>query len=381
MNIFKVLANGDGSINEANVSAFLGYLLDPKADHALGFEFLKLFLEPVLDGEDFDIDKYDYQIFYEQAFREGSSSKQIVDVVIVCYSTEQGTGKESFVKEFLKNNKTVERLFLIENKIRAGSMTTGQLMAQFQSSVSELKGDLEEEQIYSIYVTPEDDKLSAEFEQASSINPTHILWDSIGSEVTTIKSMLKEILQRESQGDAEALNEYTNHTIKAFIQFIATDFRSEKEDEKKRREPGQNRLDAIELNKTHRIEEKLHTLRNHLIYTIPGLSKEISTPDLSKPSHPKLQIKRNGILLQIASNSRSRDKVGFWFTIDRDSEKSRKQLELLAKRLGIIIKKPKVTYGSYCKTEEMKTARLFSNPDRIAELVRSCLNLIEEHLG
>ena len=73
MNIFKVLANGDGSINEANVSAFLGYLLDPKADHALGSEFLKRFLEVISeDEESFEESFYDldYQIFYEQAFKE-----------------------------------------------------------------------------------------------------------------------------------------------------------------------------------------------------------------------------------------------------------------------------------------------------------------------
>lgn len=379
MNIFKVLANGDGSINEANVSAFLGYLLDPKADHALGFEFLKLFLEPVLDGEEFDVEQYDYQVFYEQAFKEKDSSKQIVDIVIVCYSTDQGTGRESLMKEFLLNSKKIERLFLIENKIRAGSLKSGQLVAQFQSSVAEL-GDWKD-QIHSIYVTPEDSKLSAEFEQASSINPTHILWDAKDSEVTTIKLMLKDILQRESQGDAEALNEYTNHTIKAFIQFIATDFRSEKEDEKKRREPGQSRLDAIELNNTHGIEEKLQKLRSHLIQSIPWISDHISTPDLSKPGLPKLELKQQGVLLQIASNSSSRDKVGFWFSIDRDVKNSRQQLDKLAKGLGVEVKKPEVKNGSYCKTEEMKTTLLFSSPDRITDLVRSCLDLIEEHLS
>ena len=41
MNIFKILASGDGTINEPNVSAFLGYLLNPKEDHGLRDEFLK----------------------------------------------------------------------------------------------------------------------------------------------------------------------------------------------------------------------------------------------------------------------------------------------------------------------------------------------------
>lgn len=111
MNIFKILANGDGTINEPNVSAFLGYLLDPKADHALGYEFLKAFLEPVLAGEDFKVEKYDYQIFYEQAFKEENAKKQIVDVVIVCYEVQLGTGRESFVKEFMANSKNLKKSF------------------------------------------------------------------------------------------------------------------------------------------------------------------------------------------------------------------------------------------------------------------------------
>ena len=45
MNIFRVLAQGDGSINEPNVSAFLGYLLNPGEDHGLDSLFLEEFLK------------------------------------------------------------------------------------------------------------------------------------------------------------------------------------------------------------------------------------------------------------------------------------------------------------------------------------------------
>lgn len=48
MNVFKVLSSGHGNVSETNISAFLGYLLNPKADHGLNAEFLKSFLEPVL---------------------------------------------------------------------------------------------------------------------------------------------------------------------------------------------------------------------------------------------------------------------------------------------------------------------------------------------
>lgn len=44
MNIFKILASGDGSINEPNVSAFLSYLINPNEDHGLRNHFLKKIL-------------------------------------------------------------------------------------------------------------------------------------------------------------------------------------------------------------------------------------------------------------------------------------------------------------------------------------------------
>ena len=41
MNIYKTLATGDGRIDEANVSSFLGYWLDPNEDHGINDELLK----------------------------------------------------------------------------------------------------------------------------------------------------------------------------------------------------------------------------------------------------------------------------------------------------------------------------------------------------
>ena len=44
MNIFKILSDGDGSIKEPNVSAFLAYLLDPTQSHGLGTKFFEKFV-------------------------------------------------------------------------------------------------------------------------------------------------------------------------------------------------------------------------------------------------------------------------------------------------------------------------------------------------
>ena len=47
MNIFHVLSQGRGRLNEENLSAMLGFLLSPKQTHGLGDLFLRRFLEAV----------------------------------------------------------------------------------------------------------------------------------------------------------------------------------------------------------------------------------------------------------------------------------------------------------------------------------------------
>ncbi len=119
MNIFKILANGGGSISETNVSSFLGYLLDPSEDHALGYEFIKRFLACFIAEDEFSDKEFysaDYQIFYEQAFKEEGKSANIVDLVIVSYTTDLGVGKRRLVHNFIRNTKNINRIYLIENE-------------------------------------------------------------------------------------------------------------------------------------------------------------------------------------------------------------------------------------------------------------------------
>jgi len=234
MNIFKILATGDGSINEANVSAFLGYLLDPKADHALGDEFLKRFLKSLdKSNELFEDDFYDldFQIFYEQAFKEENNAKQIVDLVIVGYQTKMDSGKESIIHDFIANSKEIKKIFLIENKIRKGSLTKEQLIKQYKSTIHQIP-DKYASSVTSIYLTPDEDKYVEEFNATKYLlnNSFHIYWKSKLNEAKdSILKILLGLLQDEVMGKIEPLNEYTLHTIKAFCLFIENEFKSERQ--------------------------------------------------------------------------------------------------------------------------------------------------------
>ena len=178
MNIFKVLANGYGNISETNVSSFLAYLLDPKADHGLRYEFLKKFTSSVLAEEIFLLEKYEYEIFLEQSFREAQQARHKVDIVIVCYSYDNGKLNESYVKEFLNSKKQVHKIFLIENKTNKGSLTHGQLIGQLNSVKAELEDDLHEK-IYSIFITPKNSKIIEEFANSNLKKGSHIYWKSL----------------------------------------------------------------------------------------------------------------------------------------------------------------------------------------------------------
>lgn len=241
MNIFKILANGDGSINEANVSAFLGYLLDPKGDHALGDEFLKRVLEKLNDLSDsFEEEFYnlDYQVFYEQAFKEEDNAKQIVDLVIVGYQTTMVSGKESLIHDFIANSKEIKKIYLIENKIRKGALTKDQIIKQYKSTIHQIP-DKYANDVTSLYLTPDEDKYSNEFNAArdSLNNAYHLKWISKTEDTDdSILEILYSLLNDEVKGKIEPLNEYTLHTIKAFCQFVENQFRSERQLNKAKKE-------------------------------------------------------------------------------------------------------------------------------------------------
>ena len=76
MNIFKALCNGNGSINEENITSFLGYLLNPSEDHDMKDEFIKRFLEKIHLSDDIKYtDSKDYNIFSVSIFDKRACMK------------------------------------------------------------------------------------------------------------------------------------------------------------------------------------------------------------------------------------------------------------------------------------------------------------------
>ena len=73
----------------------------------------------------------------------------------------------------------------------------------------------------------------------NSINKKHIFWkDSNISNESALIKILKNIIKKEAETEIDPINEYTKQTIKAFIQFIENDFKSEKQEQKERKNDG-----------------------------------------------------------------------------------------------------------------------------------------------
>lgn len=257
MNIFKTLANGSGRINENNVSAFLGYLLNPKEDHGLGDAFLKRFLEPLLKenkdlidlkGRNFSIrSNFEIEVLLEQAFKiikdedsddneDTTVSNQIVDIVILCYKKKSQDGRflaEEIIQQKKEGVGDPEHIFLIENKVKGSSKTDWQLTNQYTQTIQRLVslGIPNPEKLVSvIYVTPDDKDCINEFSKFNKTeNKYHLFWES--RKGTTISKILKDIIENETQPiDVNCL-----HTLKAFLEFVESDFQSKIKEEAEER--------------------------------------------------------------------------------------------------------------------------------------------------
>ena len=311
MNIFKILASGDGTINEPNVSAFLGYLLNPKEDHGLRDEFLKRVIRDLINSNKNDLflkenfllnpTKKNIQksteisvdeiksltelnlgveVFLEIAFiykkdipeisspaiknyfqdintkenNQGKSrqkkTKQIVDIVVIVYKEKSDPLKKIGKEQKIHQTSEPLLVILIENKID-GEATKGQLICQYQYSNAVLKEEESlfnniKDKIYTVYITPDEESFANEWDEyyvkehpyihkkdeiCIEGKGTHLIWEFSNDEdgrkqnkSESVLDMLTNILKKESECRINPLQEYTKHTIRAFINFIRSGF-------------------------------------------------------------------------------------------------------------------------------------------------------------
>lgn len=248
MNIFKVLADGDGRILEPNVSAFLAFLLDPKQAHGLDSIFLERVLSAALkehpdkakiaplqsmvgggivslalksayeievdtevkvDGRDIDI-----VIGLKREYEEGERTK--------------GNGNEEFV-----------HAFAIENKIKDSAIDNTQLIEEYEGLLKKYNtaGTIPSTGVTMIFITrsfskPANDAFN-DFRRAlgQSRNACHFVWNPVDKNASEIRDFtiydhMAAILQMDQQGEVDPIHEHTKYIMKSFMSFVKSDFKS-----------------------------------------------------------------------------------------------------------------------------------------------------------
>lgn len=199
MNIFEILSQGKGSVNEENISAFLAYLLNPNETHGLKDIFLKRFLTLIDNNLATDDTLQLNDILLEERFYNSKNDWCSLDITLRL------------------NNLSNRDIFIaIENKINKQAFKQKQLQNEinymcFSEEIQEYK----KKKI--ILILPYENKAPNEtiktIDETNGFEYANITWNSI-------LKILKDILTKENSCEIPPLCEYIRHTIKAFISYM-----------------------------------------------------------------------------------------------------------------------------------------------------------------
>ena len=219
MNIFNALsARADSKLREPNLSAVLAYFLHPGKDHGLGDTFLKAFLEIIGIADKIRPGEANFaktMIYTEEPLKD-----------------EKGTILLDIAIEIVNSQNNILRYIAVENKIKSSSANSRQLNRYYNALVAEENSNNYKNKITMVFLTPEKEKkenkkiqeeydnlqkLSEPHENPSNDNKTWLRWTGAQSIHTMIRD---DILKKEANGEISPINEYTKHTLKAFIMHL-----------------------------------------------------------------------------------------------------------------------------------------------------------------
>lgn len=227
MNIFTVLSQGKGRLNEENLSAMLGFLLTPQQTHGLGDVFLHQFLRAVAqsckDPHRFDNVLYGTaptrtEVLLESAYMLGAQ-RRVVDIEV-----------QISIRQFNPMTQEMEYVELhriaIENKVKAQAADREQLREEFLGILQELESD-DQVQITMVFLTPPGDapRLTEEFTALDETllgkhKKAWLRWAGADDEPDHITALIKNLLRQEDQAAISPISEYLRHTLKAFVRHI-----------------------------------------------------------------------------------------------------------------------------------------------------------------
>jgi PD-(D/E)XK nuclease superfamily len=227
MNIFTVLSQGKGRLNEENLSAMLGYLLTPSQTHGLGDTFLRPFLIAVAEACG-DTKRFDHimctskairaEMFLESPYQVGKQ-RRVVDMELRIFSRSLNSTSGEFEDVELHR-------IAIENKVKPQAADSTQFKEEFLGIVQDLEDD-EKVAITMVFLTPpgESSRLVDEYnaldvQLLASHRKAWLRWAGPDDQHHHIVALLRHLLRQETEAEISPIADYLRHTIKAFIRHI-----------------------------------------------------------------------------------------------------------------------------------------------------------------
>ncbi len=224
MNIFDVLSQGKGRLNEENLSAMLAFLLSPNQSHGLSDIFLRHFLEAIARscGEENrfsniinDAKPIRADILLESPYSLGKK-RRVVDIEIRIF-------KPTFKQPNNKEELTETHRIAIESKIKAQSASPKQFKEEFEAILKDIEVD-DQVEVTMVFLTPSNKHkgLSEEYEMLdkNTLGPhkkSWLFWSDETDMDNTVIGLIRDILKKESEAEIPPMMEYLRHTLKGFV--------------------------------------------------------------------------------------------------------------------------------------------------------------------
>lgn len=305
MNIFNVLSQGKGSINEENMSAMLAFLLSDSQTHGLGNVFLKRFLMLISEKANHIVDfnnlvndkNIKIDVLLESPYLIGNGRKRIIDIELRIY-----------IKQFNQNInenefKEVKRI-CIENKVKHQSVDVTQFKEEFEGVKNDVQDD--DIEILMIFLTPgfATEKYEKEYNELNQelLGVHKKVWINWYNENDNcITKIITNLLKDEGNAEIDPINEYIRHTLKAFVRHIietTTVTISKKLGSKDDIE--ENIRESVEIN----IENKNYIIEMYESGTIRVFNLENQEYEVAKPLLRKIiEEKKLNVNLELATGN------------------------------------------------------------------------------
>lgn len=265
MNIFRALSQGDGSINETNVTSFLSYILNETNNFSA--PFILLLIEKIEKEIDLNIisdilkipdtNLRQKTLFFRKMYSYSSIPEyrlkidnKIQDLDILLTITDKSSEDDLCY-------------FLIENKIKKSALKQQQCLEQYKlfKGMDDFQDDVP---IFSVLITPDYDVFNSMLMciKDENENSCWLKWETKSDD--SIVAIFKELIYLEQRSEISPIDINTLYIIKSFVDHISRDLYPQDRSTKNFSTSGSHVADQAEFRKDSNTYH-LKRFNNHMI--------------------------------------------------------------------------------------------------------------------